>query len=271
MKKYLFSGVVLIVALLLVTSSALAVTWGVPDNGEHPYVGTLLFRQGGGWYSCSGTLLDATTVLTAGHCVQGGGVVNDETYFLNEEDVLSTRLPDEPLADWAARAWIKASVVYPHPQYDDYAQFPSTYDVGIVKLSSPITLTVYGQLPPANFLETLKGQDRKGTFTVVGYGMQGVLNPFYSDLWMRYKGTVSLVEINSNFNAGMSAKFTNNPGKGGGSGGSCFGDSGGPVFWGSGPMVVAVVSWGITPCIGVDYQFRVDTPLALDFIDDYYP
>jgi hypothetical protein len=34
-------------------------------------------------------------------------------------------------------------------------------------------------------------------------------------------------------------------------------------------MVAAVVSWGITPCIGVDYNFRVDTPVALDFIRQY--
>jgi len=29
------------------------------------------------------------------------------------------------------------------------------------------------------------------------------------------------------------------------------------------------VSWGITPCIGVDYQFRVDTPTALDFVSQF--
>jgi hypothetical protein len=28
-----------------------------------------------------------------------------------------------------------------------------------------------------------------------------------------------------------------------------------------------VVSFGITPCMGVDYQFRIDTPTALDFIN----
>jgi aminoglycoside 6-adenylyltransferase len=31
----------------------------------------------------------------------------------------------------------------------------------------------------------------------------------------------------------------------------------------------AIVSWGTTPCIGVDYQFRMDTATALDFVEGY--
>lgn len=257
--------------LLLVAGSAFAVTWGVPDQGEHPYVGTLLFQQGGDWYSCSGTLLNPTTVLTAGHCVESGGVPNPRTYFMTHEDVYAT-WDEATFEEWLANDWVAASAVIPHPQYDDFAQFPATYDVGIVKLVTGIdTGGTYGQLPPVGLLETLRGQERHAAFTVVGYGMQGVLKPFKSDEWARYKGTVSLIEVKSNLNAGMSAKFSNNPGGGNGSGGSCFGDSGGPVFQGSGPTVVAVVSWGNTPCIGVDFQFRVDTQLAQDFINQYLP
>jgi len=68
---------------------------------------------------------------------------------------------------------------------------------------------------------------------------------------------------------GASAKFTNNPGGGNGSGGTCFGDSGGPVFYGDTRTIGAIVSWGITPCIGVDHQFRMDTATALDFVEGY--
>jgi len=78
------------------------------------------------------------------------------------------------------------------------------------------------------------------------------------------------IEVNSTSNGDQqSAKFTNNPGGGNGSGGTCFGDSGGPLFHGDSNVVGAVVSWGITPCIGVDYQFRVDTPTALDFLSQF--
>jgi secreted trypsin-like serine protease len=64
----------------------------------------------------------------------------------------------------------------------------------------------------------------------------------------------------------MTAKYTNNPGTGGG---TCFGDSGGPIFYSNTNMVVSVVSWGITPCIGVAYNFRTDTSLAQDFLRQY--
>ena len=48
-----------------------------------------------------------------------------------------------------------------------------------------------------------------------------------------------------------------------------FGDSGGPLFHGDTNLVGAIVSWGKTPCIGVDYQFRMDTAAALDFVNAY--
>jgi secreted trypsin-like serine protease len=100
--------------------------------------------------------------------------------------------------------------------------------------------------------------------------MQGYIKPFYRDRYERYRGNVGLVELKSAFNgADMSAKFTNNPGKT--SGGSCYGDSGGPVFYGNTNMITAVVSWGITPCIGVDYNFRLDTPVAQEFLYSFLP
>ena len=68
------------------------------------------------------------------------------------------------------------------------------------------------------------------------------------------------------FNGGQSAKFSNSPGTGGG---TCYGDSGGPVFYGETNVVVAVVSFGYTPCIGADYQFRTDTGVAQDFLAPY--
>src|SRR3954470_5070638 len=56
--------------LLSTAAPASAITYGQLDAGEHPYVGFMIFFSPSdpGWFSCSGTLLDSTTFLTAGHC-----------------------------------------------------------------------------------------------------------------------------------------------------------------------------------------------------------
>jgi hypothetical protein len=271
MKKRLITASTIVIVLLLIASSASAITWGTPDNGEHPYVGTLLFVQNGvGYYSCSGTLLSPTVMLTAGHCVEEAGNVNDVTYVRFDEDAYDGLAEAKNLKQWLNKDWIRAKAVIPHPLYDDFSAFPLTYDVGLVILSKPVYLSAYGQLPSENLLATLGPKD--DDFTVVGYGSHGVLVPLQRDLpddYARYKGYVSLIELNSTYAGGASAKFTNSPGGGNGSGGSCFGDSGGPVFWGNTRIIGAVVSWGITPCIGVDYQFRIDTATALEFVRPY--
>ena len=267
MKKPLY--VLLFAAFILVCDTAIrAATFGKPDGTEHPYVGTIIFQTASGYFSCSGTLLSSTVFLTAGHCTEEGGVANLNTWakftpkisFPGRENypTLGAYL-DDPI-----NGWVKGEAIA-HPQYDDFADFPAIYDVGVVILEQGVPMNTYGALPPEQFLRSIR-KARDNVFTVVGYGMQGFIKPFREDIYERYQGQVRLLELNSTFNAGMSAKFSNNPGIGGG---SCFGDSGGPILYGASNMVVAVVSWGITPCIGVDYQFRVDTPLALDFLRQY--
>ena len=132
-------------------------------------------------------------------------------------------------------------------------------------LATPHVLPTYGELPPLGFLSSIK-KAADNSFTVVGYGLQGFIKPFASDIWARYVGETKLIELNSRTNGGQSAKFTNNPGTGGG---TCFGDSGGPIFYKDTSVVVAVVSFGKTPCIGNDFNFRVDIQTAQDFIEPF--
>jgi hypothetical protein len=210
-------------------------------------------------------------MVTAGHCTATAGQKNLGTWVSFEPSI--TFAGYEKYGSWIDyfdKEWIKADVV-PHPQYSDYAAFPNTYDVGVVLLKRAVRSTTYGALPPLGLLDlVVKQPARDRLFTVVGYGMQGVLKPFYGDAYDRYVATVALIELNSMHDGDQqSAKFSNNPGRGNGSGGTCYGDSGGPVFYGSTNMVTAVVSWGNTPCIGVDYQFRLDTPVAQDFVKPY--
>lgn len=273
MKKKIYA-VILIPLLLLGTVSYVgAITFGQPDGDDHPHVGTLLFVQNGvGFFSCSGTLISPTKMLTAGHCVEEAGNTNDVTYVRFDENALDGIGNYPTLQDWFDAEWILAAEVIPHPDYDDFSAFPQTFDSGLVVLSEPVYLSSYGILPPEGLLETVRATKGNSTnwWTAVGYGSQGILNPFAMDDYARYNSITRLVEINSTYTGpGSSAKFSNNPGNG--RGGTCFGDSGGPIFYQDTNIIGAVVSFGITPCIGVDFQFRVDTESALDFIEENLP
>ncbi|MGE0624864.1 MAG: trypsin-like serine protease [Pseudomonadales bacterium] len=265
----------------LAAGAAHAVTWGEPDTGEHPHVGTLLFVQNGeGFYSCTGTMISPIVMLTAGHCVAGA----DENGVIQRNDLTVVRFDDDALAgindhpnlfEWFSQDWIFAAAVEPHPMYNDYAEFPDNYDIGVVILSSPYVPTdasgnpVFGTLPDLGFLETLRGRDKQD-FTAVGYGQQGTLPPFAQNDYEKYKGSIRLLEAKSYLvNKGdSSARFSNNPGIGGG---TCYGDSGGPTFYKDTEIVVAVTSFGWAKngnCVGNDFNFRTDIMPSLNFLQD---
>jgi hypothetical protein len=269
--------IILLVTFLLLLVTVIpvaAITWGEPDNGEHPHVGTLLFVQNGvGYYSCTGTMIAPRVMLTAGHCVEEYGNTNDVTYVRFDEDAFAGFEKYRTLQQWFNKEWLEVSEVIPHPKFDDFAEFPLTYDVGVVILKRPYYPIdsdgnlIFGTLPDLYYLEGLKG-DEKNHFTVVGYGMQGTLPPFYQDDYERYKGTVKLLEVSSYLTAGgaASAKFSNNQGIGGG---TCYGDSGGPTFYKNSNLIVTVTSFGWAKnnnCIGNDFNYRLDIPDALDFL-----
>jgi len=270
MKKKFYAAVLIPVLLLGAIGYVNAITFGQPDGDEHPHVGTLLFaRNGVGFFSCSGALISPTVMMTAGHCVEGDdGNVNDITFVRFRENALDGRENYILTRPWLDAEWIEATSVIPHPDYDGFAAYPQTFDVGLVILSEPVYVDTYGTLPPKGFLETVLDDNGNSTnwWTAVGYGRQGVLNPFAMRDYARYNSITRLIEMNSTDNGQeSSAKFSNNPGKG--RGGTCFGDSGGPIFYQDTNIIGAVVSFGYTPCIGLEYHFRIDTATALDFIN----
>ena len=254
--------------LLIVGVQLRGITFGQPDGQAHPYVGTVIFKQPEGLFFCSGTLMSATVFLTAGHCTEGSdGLPNLKSWVKFSSSIsfpgIQTYPSPEAYLDDAANGWIKGNAVA-HPQFDNFNQFPQTFDVGVVLLQQQVVMNTYGALPTENFLDGIRTA-RENHFTVVGYGDQGQIKPFLQQDYVRYQGETRLKELRSTFDGGQSAKFSSNPGTGGG---ACAGDSGGPVLYGTN-TVVAIISFGITPCIGNDYNFRVDTGLALNFLRGY--
>ena len=94
----------------------------------------------------------------------------------------------------------------------------------------------------------------------VGYGLQSVVPTLQADL-VRYRATVGLVDVKgtAGIPSGTAVMFTNNPGKKN-TGGTCFGDSGGPVFFQGTDVIAAVTSFGLNfNCVGVGGGYRMDT------------
>jgi secreted trypsin-like serine protease len=261
-------------AISVATPSAQAITWGEPDGNAHPYVGLLVFdTDGTPSHRCSGTLLSPTVMLTAGHCTFGtsGGRV----WF--DSDVGAGRpgngYPDNDVDNDGTKdgTGIEFLAIHTHPQYND-AQF-FLHDAGIVILSDPVSLGT-GALPSIGFLDGLTTQRglQNQKFTPVGYGLQSIVpnpNDEQADL-VRYNATVRLIGT-SNFGLpeGTAVVFTNNPGQPA-SGGTCFGDSGGPIFVQGTNTIAAVTSFGINPnCVGNGGGYRIDTADDQQFIGSF--
>jgi len=195
---------------------------------------------------------------------------------------------DTEEALYAARsAWLNdpqhgfiSGTAIPHPEYDDFSQFPVNHDVGVVELDEAYvptyadgTLAGYGELAPIGTVEDLlgaTGRDRNAALVEsVGYGIQSI-QPHPQDDTTRYKSTSRIVEGNGNQAQSGNLHTLNNPSPVGGRGGTCSGDSGGPVFINNTNDVIAVVSYGFSgTCHGADYSWRVDTIDSYEFLATY--
>jgi secreted trypsin-like serine protease len=83
---------------------------------------------------------------------------------------------------------------------------------------------------------------------------------------IRMRATPWLVQMNTGFTGGGSLVLSNNAS----TGGTCFGDSGGPNYLGSSNVVGGVTSFGLNgACGGTGGVFRVDRADVLEFIHEH--
>ena len=158
-------------------------------------------------------------------------------------------------------------VPHTHPDYDGFATFPNTSDVGVVVLDTAVVLSEYGTLAAVGALDGFarrRGHSEQ-LFTLAGYGAQAII-PFSSSRLIRYQATPQLVELGSANSGGFNIHLSSNPGQRA-PGGACFGDSGGPALIGSSDVVAGVGSFVFNQnCTGAGFYYRIDTEHARGFI-----
>jgi hypothetical protein len=268
---------VLLTLLILIgfgASPAAASTGGTPDGNAHPNVGLILFYSPEGRFRCSATLIRPTVLITAAHCTDGdvGRVLVDFRSFVAAGPTTGYPVAADPAAGYTQAeveaAGFASGVAHTHPDYSNFTDVDNWNDVGVVVLDNPVTTLPTSRIAGLNTLDAYaQPLLNKTLFTAVGYGTEvrkpdsGPQKPTPMDfpLERRYvempgqKLTPQILQTNGNEKDPR------------GTGGTCFGDSGGPVFLNG--QIVAVTSYGLTlNCRYLGGYQRVDIGVVQDWL-----
>ncbi|KAF4987347.1 hypothetical protein FDECE_15468 [Fusarium decemcellulare] len=194
--------------------------------GEFPFIVSL---ESNGMASCGGSLLDATTVMTAAHCV----------YRTQPSDF---RVRAGSLHWNSGGKVVNVSAITQHPSYKPLT---TDNDIAILRLSSPIYKTSaisYATLPK-------QGSDPtpKTITTVAGWGYIDVDGDRPKQL-MKVSVPVVARQTCQKLYSKAQMTVTNNmwcAGAANGGKNACHGDSGGPIIDKKTGIVIGIVSWSI--------------------------
>jgi secreted trypsin-like serine protease len=267
MRKLIAALAALSVGLFVAVVPAGAITDGQLDGNLHPAVGLIVMDiDGAPAFRCSGTLIAPTFVITAGHCAGEPGEFSGMRFFAESDVQHDPTYPNSggPNTVDAVR-WAS------FPGFTEDQFF--LHDVGMLELAHPINLpsSQYGRLPTAGQLDQLK--TRRGlqnvTFTSVGYGLQQINPVHVVSEKIRMYAQPRLIQINvPGFTGDFSLLLSNNHS----TGGTCFGDSGGPNYLGgtSSNLIAGVTSFGINGnCAGTGGVFRLDKQPVIEFVNGF--
>ena len=256
---------------------AAAITNGTSDAGNHPWVGLYTAHKANGDYQwrCTATLISPTVMVTAGHCTfdsDAGDDVAKAVIFFDQGPIIPD--PDFTLTTRSCVGIVGypcaggvTGTPYTNPNFDDNAFYLD--DVGVVVLDTPVYLDHYGQLPTAGQLSLMKPGPRSW-FTTVGYWLQKSFpdSAAWKNVSVRERMVAypQLNEIDTPATGPFSMWISANAK----TGGTCFGDSGGPSFIGGSDVLAGVTSYGYTStCKGPDGIYRLDNSTDIGWIEGF--
>jgi len=265
------------IALLFVFSPSVnAVIGGQPDGTRHPNVGLILGydSQGSGLFSCTGTLVNQTTVLTAAHCSGGENWGAPIARLVVDFDDHLRQLPD---GTYVIDHFVEGTGDF-DPLYKDVAISSgsggaktflanSAYDIGLVHLTTRADATFPG-IQPAPITGVGTNQQyqtgtTKDTVLQVGYGVQRIGAPG--------QPASRFIDYTRNQSSVQPKKLTDsllflgaNPNDAMGYGSPCSGDSGSPILRQG--IIISIFTFDQGNCQNAVGGPRLDAGPARDFL-----
>jgi len=244
----------------------------IVEDFEHEYVGLVAFYDDDGVFlhRCTGTLLSSEVFLTAGHCVAADeeGNVAPMARIWFEQDAGADYDPvtgTPATSGYPESGGVTSERLYNYG-FTDLSSIPETHDVGLIVLEPGTVNAVYPDIDTYGSLASVGAADEHGTgvdavVTVSGYGVtrtNGKNGQNTVSFRERLMGETFIINARNQNTAGYNLQLASNFGNG--RVGTCFGDSGGPIFAGDTNDVLAVNSWVKNwSCGGQGFPYRVDT------------
>lgn len=275
MRGWLAAAAASVFLFLASALPATAITGGQPDGNRHPHVGLIVFYTEEGRARCSATLIAPDLLLTAAHCTDGtlGSTLVTFDPVIAEDPPSPLPVAADPAVGYTDQEITAAGhlsgTALTHPGYSDFTDLKNWNDVGVIRLDEPVVGITPAAVAPENYLDQFAQPRLNSTiFTAVGYGTEvrqptsgpQKPEPMAYPMIRRFttspgqKLTPQLLQLNGNPNDVR------------GGGGTCFGDSGGPVFLHG--HLVAVTSYTYTSnCRHLGGYQRVDIPVVQEWLN----